>query len=324
MLALRPSSRDDDDGVLRVLAAREARDFGVAEFLRVFLLERWREQRFRPQADAVVALDDDVVVGYAGLFEQGALVFVDPGHERKGAGSLLREWVEALAQERRRSHHRQVVAHGNAGAQALLAAAGYRQVRSVIQMAKPLEAPAGAPALPPPAEITYAPTAPPPAGITLAPLDLPADARELHLADTASFAGNADFEPSSFESFDEEHLRSPYLDPDLSRVARRGDAIAGFALCRQQPEASGYVDLLAVDPSERGRGLGTSLLLTAFECFARAGLRDAWLDVASDNPRGLRLYDRAGMSERLRADVYEKPVHYVGTGDGARGLMVGG
>ena len=38
MLGLRPSSRDDDDGVLRVLAAREARDFGVAEFLRVFLL----------------------------------------------------------------------------------------------------------------------------------------------------------------------------------------------------------------------------------------------------------------------------------------------
>ena len=102
-------------------------------------------------------------------------------------------------------------------------------------------------------------------------------------------------------------------------MARRGDAIAGFTLCRQQPEGSGYVDLLAVDPSERGRGLGTSLLLTAFECFARAGLREAWLDVASDNPRGLRLYDRAGMSERLRVDVYEKPVQYIGTGERARG-----
>jgi mycothiol synthase len=310
VLALRPSSRDDDDGVLRVLAEREARDFGVAEFLRGFLLERWREQRFRPEADAVVAHDDDVVVGYAGLFEQGALVFVDPGHERQGVGSRLREWAEALAQERRRSHHRQVIAHGNAGAHGLLSAAGYRQVRSVIQMVKPLEAPAPAP--------------PPPAGITLAPLDLPADARTLHLADTASFAGNADFEPSAFESFDQEHLRSPYLDPGLSRVARRGDAIAGFTLCGQRPAGSGYVDLLAVDPSERGRGLGTSLLLTAFECFARAGLREAWLDVASDNPRGLRLYNRAGMSERLRADVYEKPVQYAGTGDRARGLAVGG
>jgi mycothiol synthase len=310
VLALRPSSHDDDDDVLRVLAAREARDFGVADFIRGFLLERWREQRFRPEADAVVAQDGDIVVGYAGLFEQGALVFVDPGHERRGVGSRLREWAEALAVERRRSHHRQVIAHGNTGGHGLLEAARYRQVRSVIQMAKTLEAAATAPA--------------PPSGIRLAPLDLPADGRALHLADTASFAGNADYEPSSFESFEQEHLQSPYLDPDLSRVARRGDAIAGFTLCRRQPEGSGYVDLLAVDPSERGRGLGTSLLLTAFADFARAGLRDAWLDVASDNPRGLRLYDRAGMSERLRVDVYEKPVHYTGTGATATGLVAGG
>ncbi|MGZ4325941.1 MAG: GNAT family N-acetyltransferase [Solirubrobacteraceae bacterium] len=296
--------------MLRVLAAREARDFGVADFIRGFLLERWREQRFRPEADAVVAQDGDVVVGYAGLFEQGALVFVDPGHERQGVGSRLREWAEALAEERRRSHHRQVIAHGNTGAHALLEAAGYQQVRSVIQMAKALEAAATAPA--------------PPPGITLAPLDLPTDARALHLADTASFAGNADYQPSSFESFEQDHLQSPYLDTDLSRVARRGDAIAGFTLCRRQPEGSGYVDLLAVDPSERGRGLGTSLLLTAFADFARAGLRDAWLDVASDNPRGLRLYDRAGMSERLRVDVYEKPVRFIGNGARHTGLVAGG
>jgi ribosomal-protein-alanine N-acetyltransferase len=309
VLELRPSSRDDDDDVLRVLAAREARDFGVADFIRGFLLERWREQRFDPEADAVVARDGDVVVGYAGLFEQGALVFVDPDYERQTVGSRLREWAEALAAQRRRSHHRQVIAHGNAGARALLETAGYRQVRSVIQMAKSME--------------TAEPAPPPPAGIKLAPLDLPADARTLHLADTASFAGNADYEPSSFESFEREHLQSPHLDADLSCVARRGDAIAGFTLCRRQPEGSGYVDLLAVDPSERGRGLGASLLLTAFEGFARAGLRDAWLDVASDNPRGLRLYKRAGMSERLRVDVYEKPVEYSRTRARATGLVAG-
>jgi mycothiol synthase len=293
VLALRPSSRDDDDDVLRVLAAREARDFGVADFIHGFLLERWRERRFRPEADAVVAQDGGAVVGYAGLFEQGALVFVDPRHEREGVGSRMLEWAEALAVERRRSHHRQVIAHGNAAAHELLAAAGYRQVRSVIQMAKPMQAVQSAP--------------PPPAGVTLAPLDLASDARALHVADAASFAGNADFEPSSFQSFEQDHLQSPHLDADLSRVARRGDAIAGFMLCRRQPDGAGYVDLLAVDPGERGRGLGISLLLTAFEGFAREGLREARLDVASDNPRGLRLYHRAGMSERLRVDVYEKP-----------------
>jgi mycothiol synthase len=309
VLALRPSSRDDDDDVLRVLAAREARDFGVVDFISGFLLERWREQRFDPETDAVVALDGDVVVGYAGLFEHGALAFVDPSCERQGVGSRLREWAEALAVERRRSHHRQVIAHGNADGHALLTAAGYDQVRSVIQMAKSIQ------------PVTPAP--PPPAGITLAPLDLPADARALHLADTASFAGNADFQPSSFESFELEHLQSPYLDHALSRVARRADAIAGFTLCRRNAEGSGYVDLLAVDPSERGRGLGTGLLLTAFEAFARAGLRDAWLDVASDNPRGLRLYHRAGMSERLRVDVHEKPVTFTRSGTRATAPVAG-
>ncbi|MGZ4196244.1 MAG: GNAT family N-acetyltransferase [Solirubrobacteraceae bacterium] len=296
--------------MLRVLAAREARDFGVADFIRGFLLERWREQRFNPEHDAVVAQDGDAVVGYAGLFEHGALVFVDPGHERLGVGSRLREWAETQAVERRRSHHRQVIANGNTGGRELLANAGYRHIRSVIQMTKSLDA--------------VAPAPPPPGGIKLAPLDLDADGRALHLADTASFAGNADYEPSSFESFEREHLRSPDLDPDLSRVARRGDAIAGFTLCRRNPDASGYVDLLAVDPSERGRGLGASLLLTAFEGFARAGLREAWLDVASDNPRGLRLYHRVGMSERLLVDVYEKPVSFKRRAARKTGLVVGG
>lgn len=294
MLALDPSSRDDQHTVLRVLAAREARDFGVANFIKGFLLERWRERRFDPAADAVVARDDGVAVGYGGLFEQGALVFVDPAHERRGIGSALREWAEEIAAQRGRSHHRQVIAHGNESGHELLSWAGYQQVRSVIQMAKVTE-----PVVPAP---------PPPVGVTLAPLALPADARSLHLADTASFAGNADYEPSSFEAFAEEHLQAPALDPDLSRVARRGETIVGFTLCRRQSDGSGYVDLLAVDPSERGRGLGTTLLLTAFEGFARAGLHNAWLDVASDNARGLRLYHRAGMHERLRVDVYEKPV----------------
>jgi mycothiol synthase len=310
VVALRPSSRDDDDDVLRVLAAREARDFGVADFIRGFLLERWREQGFDPQHDAVVARDGEAVVGYAGLFEHGALVFVDPGHERQGVGTRLREWAEAQALERRRSHHRQVIAQRNDGGGALLTQAGYRRVRSVIQMTKSLEA--------------VAPAPPPPAGITLAPLDVAADGRALHVADTASFAGNADYEPTSFESFEQEHLRSPYLDPGVSRVARRGDAIAGFTLCRRNPEGSGYVDLLAVDPSERGRGLGATLLLTAFEGFARAGLPEAWLDVASDNPRGLRLYHRVGMSERLLVDVYEKPVSFKRRAARKTGLVVGG
>jgi mycothiol synthase len=298
MSALRPSSRDDDEAVLRVLAAREARDFGVADFVRGFLTNQWRVSEFEPTTDAVVAEEDGVPIGYAALFEEGALAFVDPEHERKGAGGQLLAWAEGRARKARRTGHRQLVAGSNERGQALLARAGYRKVRSVVQMARALEPPPEPPSVP--------------AGIRLDQLDVAADGRAVHATDAAAFADNADYREVSFQSFHDEHLSGPGLEPAFSRVARRGEAVAGFTVCRRQPEGVGYVDLLAVDPGERGRGLGIALLLTAFADFASGGLREARLDVASDNPRGLRLYDRAGMSERVRVDVFEKQVDYVG------------
>jgi mycothiol synthase len=298
MCALRPSSRDDDEAVLRVLAAREARDFGVADFLHGFLTNQWRVAGFEPSTDAVVAEAGGVALGYAALFDEGALAFVDPNHEGEGVGLQLLAWVEGRALKSRRTCHRQVVAGGNEHGHALLAGAGYRKIRSVIEMARALEPPPEPPSVP--------------AGIRLDRLDVAADGHAVHAADAASFAGNADYREVSFASFHDEHLSAPGLEPAFSRVARRAEAVAGFTVCRRQAEGVGYVDLLAVDPSERGRGLGIALLLTAFADFASGGLREARLDVASDNERGLRLYDRAGMTERVHVDVFEKQVDYVG------------
>ena len=298
MSALRPSSRDDDEAVLRVLAAREARDFGLTDFLRGFLTHQWRVAGFEPSTDAVVAEHGGVTVGYAALFDEGALAFVDPDHEGEDVGRQLLAWVEERALKSRRTCHRQLVAGSNERAHALLAGAGYGKIRSVIEMARALDPPPEPPSVP--------------AGIRFDELDVAADGRAVHAADAASFADNADYREVSFESFFDEHLSGPGLEPALSRVARRGEAIAGFTVCRRHPDDVGYVDLLAVDPSERGRGLGTALLLTAFAEFASAGLREARLDVASDNSRGLRLYDRAGMTKRVHVDVFEKQVDYVG------------
>ena len=110
MSALRPSNRDDDEAVLRVLAAREARDFGIADFVRGFLINQWRVSKFEPSTDAIVAEDGGAVIGYAALFDEGAIAFVDPEHERKGAGGKLLSWVEGRAIKSRRTCHRQLVA----------------------------------------------------------------------------------------------------------------------------------------------------------------------------------------------------------------------
>ena len=44
---------------------------------------------------------------------------------------------------------------------------------------------------------------------------------------------------------------------------------------RRQDEAVGYVDVLGVDPEHQDRGLGTSLLGSAFAAFVEVGLREA-------------------------------------------------
>jgi mycothiol synthase len=148
-----------------------------------------------------------------------------------------------------------------------------------------------------------------PPGVKIAPVALEADARALHAACEAAFAANADHTPEDFAVFRVHHLAAHDFDPGLSRVARREGRIVGFVLCRRwKDEGVGFVDLLGVDPSEHGRGLGSTLLRRAFAAFAAAGLREAQLGVASDNPAALALYERVGMAVRHRADVFEKAV----------------
>jgi mycothiol synthase len=293
MFELRPSSLYDVDGILRVVAARDLADFGTADYTRDELLDQWRAREFDPGTRGVVAEDADGVIGYAALCSPGELAFVAPDREGLGVGTALMSSTETSARALGRRTFRQRVASENDRAQALLVGAGYRRARAIFRMRR---------------RLTDVPPPPPaPAGISLAPLDVFRDAEPLHQSDGRAFADNPDYEPTTLASFYDEHLASPNLDPELSRVARRGSRIVGFVVSRRQPDGEGYVDLLAVDPAVRGRGLGTTLLLASFEAFARAGLSGAHLEVASDNPVALRLYTRAGMTSQGESAVFEKP-----------------
>ncbi len=297
MFRLRPPTLADADAVLRVIHARDTVDFGAPDYTLEDLLDQWRATEFDLDSDAVVALDSaGAIVGYATLWSPGALAAVHPAREGEGLGSLLLAWTEEWAQRAGHAVHRQWVAGRNAGGHELLARAGYRHVRSYWRLARPLELPG-----PPEPE--------PPPGVTIAPVDPGRDSRVLYAAHAAAFATNADYHAESFEAFNDEHLSAHDFDPSLSRVARRGETVIGFALCRRwTQENAGFVDLLGVDPSERGHGLGSTLLLGAFARFVAAGLQEAQLGVASDNSNALALYERVGMAPRYRADVFEKPV----------------
>ena len=213
-----------------------------------------------------------------------------------GIGRRLLDWAEHRERERGRDLHRQWAPASNARAQALLTGAGYGVARSYWRMERTLD--------------DFGAEAAPPSGVRLRPVDVARDAVSLHALDARSFAANPGSTPESTREFREEHLEANAFDASLSRVAVHAEDIAGFLLAqRWEAEAVGFVDVLAVDPDYQGRGIGTALLSSALAAFASSGLRAAQLGVDSDNPRALRIYERAGMTVLFQYDVYERSSH---------------
>jgi len=286
---------DDARAVLELLLARESADVGMPDDTLEEVLDEWRASDVDLAADArVVEAGDRAIVGYVLVRRSGTLAVVHPDHEGAGIGRRLLDWAEHRERERGRNRHRQWAAAGNERARALLTGAGYGVARSYWRMERTLD--------------DLGADAPPPAGVRLRAVDVARDAVPLHTLDARSFAANPGSTPESPREFREEHLEAHAFDASLSRVAVHGEEVAGFLLAqRWEDEAVGFVDVLAVDPDHQGRGIGTALLSSALAAFASSGLRAAQLGVDSDNPRALRIYQRAGMTVLFQYDVYERP-----------------
>ena len=286
----------DAPAVSAVLRARQTADFGVPIHALEDLLDEWQGGALELDRDArVVEADGSQLVAYAAVRRHGTLAAVAPGHEGRGIGAGLLTWAEGREREHGHPLHRQWVGAANASARALLTDAGYAKARSYWRLVRPLDGAAPAPAASD--------------GVRLRPVDTVRDAERLHALDEASFASAPDYVPESLETFREQHLQAHDSAPELSLVVEDGEQPVAFLLARRRPEESiGLVALLAVDPAHQRRGIGTTLLQHAFAGFAAAGLRQAKLMVASDNPRALHVYERAGMVVELQVDIYERPV----------------
>lgn len=287
---------DDAPAVLAVLAARDAADHGTRVHSLEDLRDEWKGSELELERDArVVESDQGEIVAYAAVRRHGTLAAVAPAHEGRGIGGRLLEWAEQREREHRHPLHRQWVSAGNASARRLLTGNGYARARSYWRLGRPLDGTVSRPRVP--------------AGLRLRPVEVERDATALHALDAASFAGASDYKPESLELFREEHLEAHDFDAGLSLVAEQGRRIVGLLLTRRETdEAVGFVALLAVAPERQRQGIGTVLLQTAFAGYAGAGLRQAQLMVASDNPRALRVYERAGMTVQLQFDIYERPI----------------
>jgi mycothiol synthase len=285
----------DAPAVLALLVARHTADIGLPLFRLEEVEDEWRAPDVQLSRDALLVEVDGALAGYAIVHRPGALAVVAPEHEGRGVGTLMLRWTQQRERERGQDAHRQIAGSTNTRARELLESAGYRQVRSYWRMVCPLDR-------------GVTPAAAPP-GVTLRHLDPDDDARALHALDAESFDSSPDYVPESYEMFVTEHLRAHDIAPQLSLLAEAAGEIVGFMLARRwEHEGSGYVDLLAVAPGHQRRGIGTALLTQGFAGFAAAGLVQAQLGVASDNPRGLRVYEAAGMGPRFRFDVFERPL----------------
>jgi mycothiol synthase len=288
---------DDAGAVLQVLVARDIADLGVRDHTLDELRDEWHESGFDLASDGLVAeTNSGLIAGYAAVITPGIQAVVAPAHEGQGIGTNLLKWSERRDRERGREQHRQWVAASNARGRGLLLAAGYQHARSYRRLARPLEHPINAEPLPP--------------GVSLRAVDVATDATAVHAIHETGFASNPDYRPQTLTTFVERHLSAHDFDPRLSCLAEQAGVAIGFLLaCVSPDEGLGFVDLLGVHPDYRRRGLATAMLTAAFNAFVHAGLREAQLGVASDNPQALRLYERCRMKTRFQFDSYERAAH---------------
>lgn len=82
------------------------------------------------------------------------------------------------------------------------------------------------------------------------------------------------------------------------RVARQNAdaAVAGYAISGRSGPA-GYLQRLAIAPSQQGQGAGAALVVDGLKWMARWGATQAWVNTPQHNAGARRLYERLGFEE---------------------------
>ena len=108
---------------------------------------------------------------------------------------------------------------------------------------------------------------------------------------------------------------------DIVIVARNGDEPVGFITCKVGRVASdfkyGVFDLVGVEPSEAGRGVGSALVHSALEWFATR-VPSVYVGTQAANNRAVKLYERAG----FRHVCSEASLHLWQDVQGTLGVML--
>lgn len=279
-------SPEQADEVSGLLGAAEAAD-GVAPVGEAVVL------RLRPDARGsrhLLARDSATLVGYLHLDVFGdsdgnevAELAVHPDHRRRGHGAAL---VEAVAD---RAKPLRIWSHGgHPGAAALAAKLGYRKVRELLRLRRPLDADLPEPVLPP--------------GVALRSFVPGRDEAAVVYVNHRAFAWHPEQGAMSIEDVREKE-EQPWFDPAGFLLAVDDDGrLLGFHWTKAHTAELGEVYVVGVDPDAQGGGLGKAITLAGLAHLRAAGLTDVMLYVESDNAAALAVYDRLGFT-RWDSDV---------------------
>jgi ribosomal protein S18 acetylase RimI-like enzyme len=120
----------------------------------------------------------------------------------------------------------------------------------------------------------------------------------------------------AFWRFDADGLREALAATPVSRFrVAHTDRVVGYAVTGRSHD-HGYLQRLAVDPREHGRGLGRALVLDALDWLRRRGATSALVNTQQSNTAALALYERLGFEREAHGlDVL---VHELGASDAGR------
>lgn len=309
--SVRPPTLDDVPAILEVVHASDIAAVGEADFTADEVVEILTAPGHDRSRDSWVAIDSSArLVGWAyidnptGSDRELFDAYVHPEHGRPAHAALLARVVARVAERAREAGVPSRVARGGAVASeasyiALLRSSGFRFIKRYARMRRELD---GLPPVPSP-----------PAGVVVRPVrpEDEAEMRAFHEVLDVAFRDTPDYQPSTYEQFQQRLAALPSIDWDEWFVAEVDGQVGAILQSSNQvvDQDEGWVKYLAVRRDLRGRGLGRLLLLTAFHAYAGKGRRAAGLGVDLTNPTGAyRLYESVGMSPVYESDVYERVV----------------
>lgn len=80
-------------------------------------------------------------------------------------------------------------------------------------------------------------------------------------------------------------------------VAEKNGYVVGYAISRRIND-KGHIIAIAVDPPNRGRGLGKALMEATTETLKSLGVREVFLEVRASNKGAIRFYETLGFMRR--------------------------